>query len=272
MNEQRALLDKLMGRDRNSVVKNKNTITKTRRYDDRDVCQFFLAGLCPHELFKNTKSDLGACPSIHDHDALRDFARQSRNKKKHVEKRALRYYYELVEEAERKVRRAHNRLAMGAASTSKHAAMISQYEIQRRHREKQMDRLEDQIEELEEEIETLGESGRVKEALRKEQILNQVKTTLNRLNNAVVSLPKLGDERLEVCSICGGFRDGVDQKHDEGKQHTGFKKIREKVQEVEESHDRDKNTSQSSGRSSSSSRSSSRSSSSRSRSRSRSYR
>jgi hypothetical protein len=38
-----------------------------------------------------------------------------------------------------------------------------------------MDRLEDQIEELEEEIETLGESGRVKEALRKEQILNQVK-------------------------------------------------------------------------------------------------
>jgi hypothetical protein len=78
MNEQRALLDKLMGRDRNSVVKNKNTITKTRRYDDRDVCQFFLAGLCPHELFKNTKSDLGACPSIHDHDALRDFARQSR--------------------------------------------------------------------------------------------------------------------------------------------------------------------------------------------------
>lgn len=31
------------------------------RFDDPAVCKYDLGGLCPHGLFRNTKSDLGAC-------------------------------------------------------------------------------------------------------------------------------------------------------------------------------------------------------------------
>lgn len=42
------------------------------------VCHYHLVAFCPHDLFPNTKSDLGVCEKIHD-DALRsDFAKSNR--------------------------------------------------------------------------------------------------------------------------------------------------------------------------------------------------
>src|ERR1700712_4688885 len=32
---------------------------------DPKVCRSFLAGTCPHDLFTNTKQDLGPCPKVH---------------------------------------------------------------------------------------------------------------------------------------------------------------------------------------------------------------
>ena len=52
----RALLDELMGKDRNLPTELRQAYI---RYDDADVCMYQLAGLCPNRLFKNTKSDLG---------------------------------------------------------------------------------------------------------------------------------------------------------------------------------------------------------------------
>jgi hypothetical protein len=43
---------------------------------DQKVCRSFLAGTCPHDLFTNTKQDLGPCPKVHseglkaEYDAL----------------------------------------------------------------------------------------------------------------------------------------------------------------------------------------------------------
>jgi RNA-binding protein Luc7-like 2 len=52
-----AMLDELMGKQRN--VADKDAQQMKLHYDDPDVCQFALAGLCPYTLFSNTKSDLG---------------------------------------------------------------------------------------------------------------------------------------------------------------------------------------------------------------------
>eukprot|EP00494_Astrolonche_serrata_P025622 UN25883 len=62
---------------------------------------------------------------------MRDYEKRSRRRKRMVENKALVFYHELVEESDRKVRRAHTRLAMGAASMSKHAALYSQVEMQK---------------------------------------------------------------------------------------------------------------------------------------------
>jgi hypothetical protein len=48
MDEQRKLLDQLMGTGRNGEGGG------AKHFSDRDVCRFYLVGLCPHELFGNT--------------------------------------------------------------------------------------------------------------------------------------------------------------------------------------------------------------------------
>lgn len=48
MDEQRKLLDQLMGTGRNGEGGG------TKHFSDRDVCRFYLVGLCPHDLFGNT--------------------------------------------------------------------------------------------------------------------------------------------------------------------------------------------------------------------------
>jgi RNA-binding protein Luc7-like 2 len=35
------------------------------KFTDPKVCRNFLAGICPHDVFVNTKMDLGQCPKTH---------------------------------------------------------------------------------------------------------------------------------------------------------------------------------------------------------------
>ena len=53
----RQMLDELMGADRDKTDKEK--IGTNKHFDDSDVCKFYLLDFCPHDLFPNTKSDLG---------------------------------------------------------------------------------------------------------------------------------------------------------------------------------------------------------------------
>jgi RNA-binding protein Luc7-like 2 len=55
-------LDELMGKHRN-VADNEAQKIKMK-FDDEEVCKHELAGLCPYTLFNNTKSDLGARPTL----------------------------------------------------------------------------------------------------------------------------------------------------------------------------------------------------------------
>ncbi len=53
----RALLDELMGKDRNlHPAERKNDAT---HFWDEDICKYYICGFCPHDLFTNTKNDLG---------------------------------------------------------------------------------------------------------------------------------------------------------------------------------------------------------------------
>ena len=71
-------LDKLMGKNRNIPFSEQKN---DEHYYDEDVCKHFLCTICPHELFPNTKYDLGPCPKRHD-----DFFKIQFIKKKTLEK------------------------------------------------------------------------------------------------------------------------------------------------------------------------------------------
>ena len=62
MDEQRALMDALMGKERNFTESDKQRYKKIH-YSDRNVCKYYLLGCCPYTMFSGTKADLGICKS-----------------------------------------------------------------------------------------------------------------------------------------------------------------------------------------------------------------
>lgn len=54
----RAMLDELMGKERNVPLAERTN--RRIRFTDEDVCKYDLVAMCPNQLFKNTRSDLGA--------------------------------------------------------------------------------------------------------------------------------------------------------------------------------------------------------------------
>ena len=54
MDEQRALLDSLMGFNRNQ----ESGFEAINDFHDERVCKFYLLGMCMHEMFNNTKVNL----------------------------------------------------------------------------------------------------------------------------------------------------------------------------------------------------------------------
>lgn len=57
MDAMRAMLDELMGKERNVPLADRSN--KKIHWDDPLVCKYQLCGLCPPRLFKNTKSAMG---------------------------------------------------------------------------------------------------------------------------------------------------------------------------------------------------------------------
>jgi RNA-binding protein Luc7-like 2 len=79
MDRQRSHLDELMGRDRNKSLKER--LGKFDHYTNGDVCKYFLVSVCPHDLFPNTKYDLGPCKKRHDEYLRRAFENEPDEKK-----------------------------------------------------------------------------------------------------------------------------------------------------------------------------------------------
>ena len=65
-----AMLDELMGRNRNARPDEK---VPEMTWEDQAVCRYYLVNFCPHDLFTNTKADLGTCPKIHDEDMKKNY-------------------------------------------------------------------------------------------------------------------------------------------------------------------------------------------------------
>jgi len=60
-----------MGKDRNKSQREKKI--SDEHYSNPDVCKYFLISFCPHDLFPNTKQDLGSCLKRHDEKFQKQF-------------------------------------------------------------------------------------------------------------------------------------------------------------------------------------------------------
>ncbi|XP_032295945.1 luc7-like protein 3 [Drosophila virilis] len=120
----RQMLDELMGRNRNL---HPSEAGQAVNWEDPEFCQFYNVKFCPHDLFINTRADLGPCTRIHDDEAkhLYEEARPSQ-RKRHTEDEFLRFCNVMLHDVDRKIQKGKQRLQLmqrdNPSGTMSHAA------------------------------------------------------------------------------------------------------------------------------------------------------
>jgi len=201
------MLDELMGRNRNA---NPDEKVREVTWEDEANCKYFLVDFCPHQLFTNTKADLGPCPNIHDEDMRKQFldAKES-SRKLNAEDDFLRFCQKMLNDVGLKIKRSKERLVLTQMEQAA-AAGISP-EAQAETTEK-INVLTDKINVLVDQAEKAGCEGDVDEAQSLLKVCDQLKTERAELKSKMeVTLPmdpsdKYGPQKaMEVCEICGAL-------------------------------------------------------------------
>jgi len=199
---------------------------RARHFTDSEVCKYYICGFCPHELFTNTKSDLGACPHIHDDACKDEFQRSSKKNTYPYEADFVAYLEHLIGDLDRKIRRSHERLDQDKDEEPESPPIDTELAAK-------IAAISEREKALIDQMETLGEEGKIDELQNVKKHVDQLKQEKERL----MSGQRPGQEkRMKVCEVCGAFlvigdTEKRQQSHLEGKQHQGYLKIRQTIDE-----------------------------------------
>lgn len=239
MDLQRAMLDELMGADRNLTEDEKKEY-KEITWDSKEVCPYYMARFCPHDLFVNTKSDLGPCDRIHDPKLKESFEKSPRHDRylPKFETELAQRCEKLVMDLDRRVRRGRERLAQGEEPIPPPLLSAEKSE--------QLSVVEEKIKNLLVQVESLGEAGKVDEAqalMKKVDELNAEKALIQSQSDKVLLAPQ--EKKMALCEICGSFLVANDaaertQSHVIGKQHIGYGMVRDFIIEYKEAKEKAK--------------------------------
>ncbi|CAH8459202.1 unnamed protein product [Schistosoma bovis] len=227
---QKALLDELMGKNRNAC---NGESSGGPHWSDDDVCKFYLCGFCPHDLFVNTKTDLGQCPKSHDERMRESYKKSSRFGKMGYEQDFVHYLTQLLEDVEKRIRRGHERLAVNKCVNNPDPIGASE-------KKEKIAALTKRINDLVKQAEELGTEGKVDQAQGVLKLCEQLKFERSQLEGD--ARPGMTQTKeLEVCEICGAFRIKDDapqrvEEHLSGKMHLGYAKIRDYLRQYSEKH------------------------------------
>jgi hypothetical protein len=79
---------------------------------DPKVCRSYLVGTCPHDLFTNTKQDIGVCPKVHNEPLKAEYEAADAEQKRQwaFEYDYLRDMQKYIDECNRRIDTAQRRL------------------------------------------------------------------------------------------------------------------------------------------------------------------
>merc|ERR1712106_121473 len=233
-----ALLDELMGRTRNVLPQERDSFLN---WESPEVCRHFMVKFCPHDLFTNTKSDLGLCEKIHDEEIKKEFEKANSYRRAQFEDEFVRYAESMLTDVDKRIRKGKQRLALSikealASSTTGDGRVDEQLEL-----------LSERITGLVSEAERLGGEGNIEEAQGLLKLCDQLREERDALRrnheNSVwhraAEMAASQEKQMEVCEVCGAFlivgdaQQRIDD-HLTGKQHCGFAKLREAIQEIKD--------------------------------------
>lgn len=217
-------LDKLMGKDRDMPLKERQKIKK--HFDDRDVCCFYLLDFCPSDL--GIKNEFYECKKRHDVFYKNQFMNNpNREQYKIKYEEILEDYLErMISEVDMKIKRGIVRIEGVLAENDKSKEVIDQ-----------INNIDKRIQELAIKAEQLGEEGMIEES---EHIMTQIDNLKNHKNEImqVSEHPLLLKEKnMKICEVCGALQSAQDLEkrittHYEGRTHKGYAKIREMLTDL----------------------------------------
>ncbi|OAA57113.1 u1 snrnp splicing complex subunit [Niveomyces insectorum RCEF 264] len=217
--EQRKLLEQLMG----SGVASRSTQLSL---NDPKVCRSYLVGTCPHDLFTNTKQDLGICPKLHSEALKVEYEALSPS-----EKAKYGFDYDYMRDLQKYIDDCNRRIDVAQRRLEKTPDEIRQTN----QLLKTISDLNTAIAQGFLEVEVLGEAGLVGLALDE---LFRVKQTLQAKADREKELKALSDtsgpsghQKLQVCDVCGAYLSRLDNDrrladHFYGKMHLGYAQMR----------------------------------------------
>ena len=77
---------------------------------DPKICRSYLVGTCPHDLFTNTKQDLGPCPKVHSEPLKSEYEAAQDKSKYGFEYDYMRDMQKYIDECNRRIDAAQRRL------------------------------------------------------------------------------------------------------------------------------------------------------------------
>eukprot|EP00923_Selenidium_pygospionis_P056046 GHVN01097499.1.p1 GENE.GHVN01097499.1~~GHVN01097499.1.p1 ORF type:complete len:185 (+),score=23.46 GHVN01097499.1:63-617(+) len=151
MDERRKQIEELMCSLEPSIGGRKGG---SKSWQDSEVCKHYITGLCPHDLFRNTRLFLGECTGVHDEDAKEEYLkeREKLNFKRsdyRYEELAHRFLKPIMDDCDRKIQK----------QTEERCNEDNMSEALQGSANKKIADIEEKIGKLNEKIEVKGKSG-----------------------------------------------------------------------------------------------------------------
>ncbi|KAJ5173301.1 U1 snRNP-associated protein [Penicillium capsulatum] len=223
--EQRKLLEQLMGADQliGTGAQGRNSQLSIT---DPKVCRSYLVGTCPHDLFTNTKQDLGPCPKVHSEGLKTEYetASSSEKNKWGFDFDYMRDMQKYIDDCDRRIDTAQRRLEKTPDEIRQTNNLL-----------KQIADLANTINSGLLEVSVLGETGSVAMALNEMHKIrtakHQKEAVERELKNLQDTSGPSGHQKLQVCDVCGAYLSRLDNDrrladHFFGKMHMGYSDMR----------------------------------------------
>ncbi|KAL5358496.1 hypothetical protein BJX96DRAFT_43837 [Aspergillus floccosus] len=231
--EQRKLLEQLMGADQLVGIGNPSRNAQLSITDPK-VCRSYLVGTCPHDLFTNTKQDLGPCPKVHSEGLKTEYetASSAEKAKWGFDFDYMRDMQKYIDDCDRRIDSAQRRLEKTPDEIRQTNNLL-----------KQISDLTKAINGGLLEISVMGETGSVAQALNE---LHKIRTAKHQKETCERELKNLqdtsgpsGHQKLQVCDVCGAYLSRLDNDrrladHFFGKMHMGYSEMRKTYKKLSE--------------------------------------
>ncbi|CCC09810.1 hypothetical protein SMACR_03366 [Sordaria macrospora] len=217
--EQRKLLEQLMG---GGISSRSAQLSLT----DPKVCRSYLVGTCPHDLFTNTKQDLGPCSRVHSEALKAEYeSLPEQDKKKYgFDYDYMRDLQKYIDECNRRIDAAQRRLEKTPDEIRQTNVLL-----------KAISDLGTTIATGLLEVEILGELGEVGRAYDELFRVRQAQAQKSEKERELKALSDTsgpsGHQKLQVCDVCGAYLSRLDNDrrladHFFGKMHLGYAQMR----------------------------------------------